>query len=267
MNYSKNHNKKITAGVVQFDVVPGDISSNLKKAISGIESLCRLRTDIVLLPELWSCGFDIADMAGHAGKTPGILSRLKALAEKHHVLIAGSLPEKTGESLYNTMFLIDSDGNVAGAYRKVHLFSPLCENECFTPGDRLICCNTSIGKIGLAICYDLRFPEVIRDCAIKDAWLILVAAQWPSIRIGHWDTLLCARAIENQIFVMGANACGTGKNPQFSGHSAIISPLGTIMASAGTKPGNTATKINPEDISRVRKYFSSIYERMPEAYE
>ncbi|NOY68555.1 MAG: carbon-nitrogen family hydrolase [Deltaproteobacteria bacterium] len=267
MNYTKNQNKKVTAGVVQFDVAPGEISSNLEKAVSGIKSLSRSNADIVLLPELWSCGFDVPNMAGHAGKTPEILLRLKTLAVKYHMLIAGSLPEKNGESLYNTMFLIDSDGSIAGAYRKVHLFVPLCENECFSPGDRLICCNTSIGKIGLAVCYDLRFPEVIRASAIKGAWLVVVSAQWPLVRMGHWDTLLRARAIENQIFVMGANACGVAKSPQFSGHSAIISPSGKIMANAGTRPGHAATEINPDDVSKARKLFSSIYERIPEAYE
>ena len=258
---------KIKAGVFQFDIVPGDLKSNVKRAFLGIEALCRAGTDIIVLPELWSCGFDIPNMAVHAGKTPGILSRLKAVSEKHHVFIGGSLPEKKDGMLYNTFFLIGPDGQLVCAYRKIHLFAPMCENECFSPGDRLTCCETSIGKIGLATCYDLRFPEVFRSLALKDARLILVSAHWPHARIMHWEILLRARAIENQVFIMGVNACGAGKSPEFSGHSCIIAPEGEILASAGTKPGYAAAMIDLDTVERVRKRFSSLYERIPEAYD
>lgn len=257
---------KIEAGVFQFDVLLGDVDANVETAIAGIDRLCATGVRLVVLPELWSCGFDGPGMAAHADRTPEILDRLSEMARRSGTVITGSLPEKAGSAIYNTLYVVDADGRMAGHYRKIHLFSLMDEGQSFSPGECAATCDTACGRLGLMVCYDLRFPELCRVLAVNDAEIVVVPAQWPSARITHWETLLSARAIENQVFVIGTNRCGEDPDLSFSGHSRIISPFGEILADAGEKEGAASAVIDLAEIDACRSRFSTIAERIPDAY-
>ena len=257
----------IKAGFVQFDVKSGDIESNLQSVQNSIKRLSDKGAQVAVLPELWPCGFDNLKIAGHAGKSPELIDCLRQLAQKHHMLIAGSMPQESHGQIYNTMVVIDKDGAIAGEYRKIHLFSSIGEDAVFSAGDRAVVCETSVGPVGLMICYDLRFPELCRLLALSGARLVIVSAQWPESRINHWDILLQARAIENQLFIVAANRVGRDDPLAFNGHSQIISPSGEILVKIIGQAGEGVANLNFKDIDMCRKQFNCLKERVPGAYK
>jgi len=254
-------------GLIQLEVKPGDTDANLAAALTEIAGLAEKKAGLAILPEMWSCGFDNLNLDRHARQTPIILEKLSGIAAQHQIMIAGSMPESSGNKIYNTLYLIDRDGSLAGSYRKVHLFSMTREPAFFAPGNQNAVCRTSLGKIGLMICYDLRFPELCRALALKGADMVIVSAQWPLIRIPHWKTLLQARAIENQIFIAGVNCCGYDGDIQYGGHSRLISPAGHIIAEAAAHADTLCADIDFQEIEEIRKKMPCFQERMPEAYE
>ncbi len=256
------------AGIVQFDVKTGDTRSNLETAFGKTDLLADQGAELVLLPEMWSCGFDNQKLHEHAKNLPGIIEKLSEKAKHHRMIIAGTMPEASGKSIYNTMYVIDIDGSVAGSYRKVHLFSPTREHEYFSAGKSPVVCNTSKGLIGLMICYDLRFPELCRAVVLKGAWVVLTAAQWPNERIEHWNILLKARAVENQVFMVAANSSGRDNNLTYGGCSRIVSPFGEVMAAAeGNRPASIIAKLDPREMDKYRQSVSYLDERVPKAYK
>jgi omega-amidase len=259
-------NNKFNVGIIQFDIKAGENSINQQKAYASIQKLAGKKARIAVLPELWSSGFDPNGIKKHAEKTPEIVSDLSKLAIDHRMMIAGSMPELQNGHVYNTMFLIDENGSVAGSYRKIHLFPSLGENVCFHSGDRPVVCRTSFGVIGMMICYDLRFPELARSLALQGAQIIIVSAQWPETRIEHWDILLRARAIENHLFIIACNRCGKDGDLYFPGHSQIISPAGTVLATVDASPGIVVAGIDLTEISSIKNQFDCLLGRVPDAY-
>lgn len=258
---------KTGIGIVQFDILTGQTEKNIETAIKGIKKLAADGVRIVVLPEMFSCSFDNNHLEEHSRKTPEILGIFEELAFSEGVIIAGSMPENEDGRIYNTLYLIESSGDLAGQYRKVHLFSPTDEERFFSQGDRPVVCETSAGRIGLMTCYDLRFPELCRYLAINGAEIVVVSAQWPSARIEHWDTLLKARAIENQIFIAAANRCGRTTDLVFPGHSRIISPWGALLAKADESESVISAEVSPSEIERARAAIPCLEERRPEVYE
>lgn len=258
---------KIMAGIVQFDVKTGDRAANLKSALAGIRRLGDKGAKLASLPEMWSCGFDFESLSEHAKATPEILEKLTEKAREYRMTVVGSLPENTGSGIANTAFAVDSTGVRRPAYRKVHPFSPTGEHRHFTAGDRAVVAETDVGKIGLIICYDLRFPELARKTAEMGAEIIVVPAQWPTARARHWDVLLTARAVENQLFVVGANRCGQEGGTVFAGHSAITSPWGVRLAKAGTRPAVIMAELDLDETALFREKIPCWKDRKPLAYE
>ncbi|WP_207692045.1 carbon-nitrogen family hydrolase [Desulfonema limicola] len=260
--------KKFRAGFIQFDVKLGMTDENLHTVMKYLDDLEKQDVKLVVLPEMWSCGFDNANLTLHAKRTPEILDILSETASKKDMIITGSIPEISGKSIYNTLYVTDRDGSIAGSYRKVHLFSLTSENKYFTPGDKSIICQTSLGSLGLMICYDLRFPEISRTLTLKGANLIIIPAQWPNVRISRWDILSQARAIENQVYIIGANRCGKENTTQFNGHSIIVDPSGKVLQWA--ENGNACAlwaEIDMDELEQVRTYMPSLEERVPRAYD
>lgn len=256
----------VTASIFQFDIRKGDLSGNVKTALEGISRVGDQGADLLVLPELWSCGYDYPGLAAHAARTPEVLETLSRTAQEKGLVIAGSLPEADAEGIYNTLYVMDSKGGIAGKYRKTHLFSLIEEDRHFRAGSRAMVCDTAAGRLGLMLCFDLRFPELCRSLALQGAQIVIVPAQWPAARIHHWDILLRARAIENQLFVIGANRYGTDEDLVFNGHSGIISPAGEVQAfSAGPDTLVTAT-LDLSEIERVRQPFNCLSHRVPPVY-
>ena len=259
--------KNFKAGFIQFDVKLGMPEDNLDTVMSYLDVLEGQGVKLAVLPEMWSCGFDNTNLDFHAHKTPEILDIISDAASKRNMVIAGSMPEISGDSIYNTLYVTDIDGSIAGAYRKIHLFSLTSEHKYFKPGSKSVICQTSLGPLGLMICYDLRFPELSRALTLKGAKVIIIPAQWPKLRISRWDILAQARAIENQIYIIGSNRCGKENSTQFNGHSIIVDPTGEVLEWADN--GNSCAswaEIDMDKLEQVRTHMPSLKERMPETY-
>ena len=256
----------LTAGIYQFDIRQGAVDTNVQSALEGISRLSDQGVDLAVLPEMFSSSFDYPALSEHAQKTPGIIEILAKTAADKSVVIAGSLPEAHAGGIYNTLYVIDKNGEMAGRYRKTHLFSLIAEDKNLEPGRTAVVCDTSGGRLGLMICYDLRFAEMGVHLAAGGARMIVLCAQWPAVRIDHWDALLMARAIENQVFVVAANRCGADSDSGFNGHSRIIAPDGAILADAGQVPAHVSAELDFSVIDNLRTRFCPVAQRVPAAY-
>lgn len=256
----------IRAAIIQFDIRRGELERNLGIVKRRIASLAKQGVQLVLLPEMWSTGFANERLEELSETTPRVLEDLSRVAQELHLTIIGSLPEKRENGVFNAAYVIDRDGPITGIYRKVHLFSPTGEDRYFKPGRKAVVSRTSLGPIGLMICYDLRFPELCRSLALGGAKMVAVMAQWPAERVAHWKVLLKARAIENQVFILGANRCGADDDLAYAGHSRIISPYGEVMARAGKRPATLSATIDLRAVERTRKQIPCLEERVPDVY-
>ena len=247
----------IRAGFVQMDIRKGQISENLRTALRGLERLAKQEVRLAVLPEMWTSGFVADEITRLADESAEAWLQLRKFARHHGMVIVGSAYERQAEQIYNTATVVDTDGQVAGMYRKMHLFSPGGENLHFTPGSVPLIAETEVGRLGVTICYDLRFPELYRGLARMGAEMMVVPAQWPAARMLHWDTLLRARAIENQVFVVACNRVGQETKHEghlhFTGHSVVLDPWGRVVARASGRPATAWGLLQPEMIESVRQ--------------
>lgn len=249
------------AGFLQFDVKSGDINKNFSRVRDGLAEIAgnnkQISPGIIVLPELWATGFAYNKLAALAEKIPELLVKLHDLCTQYQVFIAGSLPEYADNVYYNTLYIIGPEGNI-GTYRKQRLFSPMDEEVFFTAGSSSRPVHSSLGSVAGLVCYDLRFPELLREQTALGASLLVVSAQWPAARINHWRTLIQARAIENQMFVVAANRCGTTDDTTFGGHSMIVGPEGSILLEAGEGEDYRGVILDPAMVPAVRAIFNTL---------
>lgn len=249
-------------GYLQFDVQLGDIAANLAQVKRGLSRLAPHSPAIIVLPELWATGFAYRRLPELARRTPDILLSLQELAAQYEILLAGSLPERRTKNsyLYNTLY-ITGPGGLIGSSRKRHLFSPMQEDKHLYPGNNPQPIDTPLGRMAGLVCYDLRFPELARSHAARGAAVLLISAQWPSVRKEHWRILVQARAIENQLFVVAANRCGTdrsGNGTTYAGHSMVVGPDGDIILEAGEKEEQQTASIDITLLDTVRSRFNTV---------
>lgn len=232
--------------------------------------------DLVVLPELWSAGgFDHRAWPDRAQRVDGPVTAALApvAAEIGAVLHTGSIVEEPGDEpgpegrgRWNTSVVLGPDGQVVARYRKVHRFgfgsgepklleagAEVAAVELPAPADDL--------KVGLSTCYDLRFPELYRQQVDHGAEMFVVPAAWPAARVEAWRVLLRARAIENQAYVIAANTAGTHAGTEMGGYSAVISPLGEVLAEAGTDQQVLSVEIDPAAVSQIREKFPVLQDR------
>ncbi|MSN24965.1 MAG: carbon-nitrogen family hydrolase [Geobacter sp.] len=255
----------IKTAAIQFSVKQGDVDANLAYVREALFRAAGDGANLAVLPEMWSSGFDYRNLNELALRTEGIVDELLELSRKLKLVIVGSMPEPNGEKVFNTIYLVDN-GKLAGVYRKMHLFSLLGEDRAFSGGDSWLLAETTIGKVGVIICYDLRFPELSRRLAVEGAQIICVPAQWPKPRQEHWRTLLRARAIENQLFVVSCNACGQIGKLDFFGMSMIINPKGEVMAEAGEDQCEISAGLDMQELADWRAQIPCFNDRKPECY-
>lgn len=248
-------------GYLQFDVQLGDIENNLAKVKQGLKNLALDTPGILVLPELWASGFDYKNLLDLALKTPKLLESIQEQAAMYGIYLAGSLPEtvitEIGTSVFNTMYIIGPDGTM-GSYRKQQLFAPMQEDKYFSPGDDPQPIDIPLGRMAALVCYDLRFPGLTQVQAALGASILLVSAQWPAVRKDHWRTLVCARSIENQMFVVACNRCGVTDNIAFAGHSMIVAPDGSVLAEAEDGEQAVFKEIDPSLIDKARDRFNTV---------
>jgi len=247
---------RFSVAAVQLESLEGlGFDESWDRVAKTVASAAEVGADLVVLPEMWFPGYfafrSYREAAGHA---PEVRERLAELAQQHSILLhGGSFVEERNGLLYNTSVLVGAAGDVA-EYRKIHLFGfGSREPEVLTPGSEVTVVDTPLGRIGMAVCYDLRFPELFREMTDRGAELILVASAWPHPRIEAWRTLVTARAIENQVYIVAANGVGaTTSGPTLCGRSLIVDPWGTPLASAGDEPGLVVATVERQAIDDAR---------------
>lgn len=257
---------KISLG--QLDIKLGDPSANLDTVRIMVAEASRRGSDIIVFPELWSTGYDLENAATHASRiNEGIFVDLIYLAQQYDMHILGSSLSLLGEGQYgNTAVLFNSNGEAVGVYSKTHLFRLMAEEKYLTAGDALTICDTAWGKAGLAICYDLRFPELFRHYALAGAKMVFIPSEWPNPRLAHWQTLLRARAIENQMYIIACNRVGEAKGNSFFGHSCIIDPWGEIVIEGGAGEMLLTAVIDTAKVDEVRAQIPVFADRRPDLY-
>lgn len=254
----------INVASIQMNISDDGKEVNLERASDLIDSIEGV--DLILLPELWNIGYFSFGLYRNESESldgPTIsLLREKAL-QKSCFIFGGSLVESTESGLYNTSALIDPKGNVIGQYRKIHLYGHESEEaRLLTRGKDISVVKSEIGTFGLSTCYDLRFPELYRKMAVMGADVFLVASAWPLPRIEAWLMLNRVRALENQVFLISSNCAGASRGRQFIGHSMIVDPWGTPMASSGFDECIIQARIDLQKINEARNVFSAFTDRV-----
>ncbi len=244
------------AACVQFPISMGEPEQNIRQVEDLIDGYRPVSGTLLLLPEMWATGFDYARTVELGQRTPEILEVMQQMAARHQVFLAGTLtalPEDGGLPL-NMLFLVGPEG-VIGRLPKQHLFSSWQEDRFYQGGRTTPLLQTPSGAFGAMVCYDLRFPEVARRQVFAGGRLLVVSAQWPLSRLDHWQTLLRARAIENQVYVVATNSCGHTGTMELGGHSMIIGPDGRVLQAAGTEATVIGCPLDNALIEEQRRTF------------
>jgi predicted amidohydrolase len=257
----------ITIALAQQDVPVGKPEANLARVRDHAARARDGGADLLLLPELWLHGYDLAraeEWAAPLGE--GGFTDMAAIASEFGLYLAGSLLEKHARGVSNTAALYDPDGTLLGFYRKIHLFRLMQEPRYLAAGDRATLCPTPWGPVGLAICYDLRFPELFRAMALAGAVLFLVPAQWPVRRVEAWSLLARARAVENELFVAACNRVGTDGQVEFPGSSCVIDPWGNPLVKGDDQERLLIAQADLNEMHKARRYLTVYEDRRPDAY-
>src|SRR5262245_5642651 len=265
-------------------VACAQINSSPSKA-DNIERMERLvaraaatGADLVLLPEKWNglgsheILLDVAESL-EGGETVDAMS---SWARTHGItLVGGSIAERRDgrQKLSNTCVVFDPDGEIAAVYRKIHMFDVEVggvvyrESDSEEPGDRPMSCEVEGWRLGLSVCYDVRFPELYRILAVEGAELVTVPAAF-TLFTGkdHWELLLRARAVENQCYVVAANQWGVVEGKASYGRSSIVDPWGVVLAQAPDEDGVITAELDRAHMERVRTSLPSLANRQPAAY-
>jgi predicted amidohydrolase len=260
------------AACIQFDVVAGDIAANVASMQAGIEEAVAAGARLCVLPELWSTSFLNSFDDDLFARVKDANQILLKLSKEHSLVIVTSSIEQDGDQVFNTAQVVQR-GEVLGSYRKIHLFSANLEHRYHAAGDQPCVVDTDAGKIGVMLCYDIRFPELSRHYFHQGAEVLVVPGQWPEARAQHWRTLLRARAIENELFVIGCNRTGqepslrTDEPVSFPGDGRIIDPMGEILATGNGDAGATLASIELRKVRTMRRVLPIAADLRPEVYK
>ena len=232
-----------------------DPDNTLKRMEPFIQHAADCGAKLICFPEQFATGWvpqplkNIQDIHGT------IISTLQGYAKNYQIGIIGSLREKCDPLPKNTAIAIGYDGRILASYAKMHLFSFCHENVGNTPGTDLGIFTLDSLTCGMAICYDLRFPDLFRLYAQKGVQAVFVPSAWPQRRIRHWELFIAARAAENQMYVLGVNTTGTTPVDQYSGASITADPQGTVISRANEAEQLLFSDIDPGDVTRTRNGF------------
>lgn len=255
-------------GCIQMYVAYSDVERNFTTAERLIREAKLQGAELIVLPELWNTSFalkeieTLADIEGT--RTKAFLSALARELSVH--IVGGSVATKKDSKFYNTMYTVNNLGQVVGDYDKVHLFRLMDEHLYLTAGSTVNRFTLGELEAGGVICYDTRFPEWLRTHALQGAKALFIPAQWPTARIDHWQTLLQARAIENQCFVIAVNRL-SHKKENFNGHSMIIGPWGEVLWTGQDDEELAIIDVDFSIVDEVRERIPVYADRRPELYK
>lgn len=246
--------KTIKVAAIQMQVVSGEPRENMVRAEAMLNEAARNGAQAALLPELWTTGYALNRFEELAARyADATLDFLRGTARRLNMtIVGGSFPEQRQDGVYSTCYIVGPDGAPLASYSKEHLFPLLNEPQYLRPGRPGGVTHTPHGPWSTLICFDIRFPESARQLAYSGARVLWVPAEWPHPRLEHWRTLLRARAIENQFFVVAANRTGTGDNSNWCGHSTVIDPWGNTLAEAAEEEAVLVADLDMALVDEVR---------------
>jgi predicted amidohydrolase len=237
--------------LVQYNPVWEDKEANKRKILSLTSDVAGV--ELLILPEMTLTGFSMKSDEVAEGIQGESFRFFSELAKKKNTNLLAGIVERSKDRNYNTLIHVKPDGKLVKLYRKIHPFSYSGEDENYYAGARPAMTKIRKWKIGLTICYDLRFPELFRKYGKKKAHLIVNIANWPDTRIEHWRTLLKARAIENQCYIAGVNRVGDDPKLHYPGFSSVFDPMGKEIVSVENEEKVIEVELNKEYIREVRE--------------
>lgn len=245
--------------IYQMHVRYGKPAENLAQVERFLAEASRRKADLAVLPEMWPAGFDFPNVERHLADPAhaAIAERLSALAAELRIdIMAGSMmcrayPDKP-EQVCNTARYISNEGRTLATYSKMHLYPPMDEEKFLTPGSEHDVFATRLGPTAMAICYDLRFPELFRRYALDGAHLVLLSAAWPADHVGLLRDLARIRALENQYFLAAVNCTGPTGEHTFGGASAIYDPVGRPILQCGPDEEIAVADIDLRTLDKAR---------------
>ena len=250
----------------QFKSLMEEPEKNLTRAEGMIEEASSHCSDIILFPEQAFTGWDPLSQRYAEDEDGLIVSSLRRYAEEYSVGILGSYRRRTDTLPENTAILIGDGGDVIASYSKIHLFTPGREGEAFRSGECPVIASYKGAKLGIAICYDLRFPELFTYYKKCGAEIVFVPAAWPCRRMNHWRTFLHARAVDNQFFVAGVNTAGENYVDSYCGGSLLVDPYGESAADCGEREGLTFASAALSSVREAGRILPVFPDRKEELY-
>ncbi|MCD6223572.1 MAG: hypothetical protein J7J73_01540 [Deltaproteobacteria bacterium] len=251
---------RLRIGGIQFNISLGEAKKNINTAERLLNNMHK--TDLIVLPELWYTGFDYKNLKEHAKKKDCFIDVVRVWCKRFNTSFLSTflIWDEEKEGVYNTLYLIDENGNICNKYSKMYLFGPMMEDKYFLRGDKKQNNIFSFKgwKIATAICYEVRFPEIMRKAALNGAELGIIPTEWPDVRLDHWLSLTKARAIENEMYLMGINACRKTGKWNMAGHSVIYDPWGNVISLLSDKEGIIFAEIDKKKIKQMKENIPSV---------
>ncbi len=238
-------------GLVQYNPVWEDKQKN-KEKINCFFSNGKRKEKLLIFPELTLTGFTMKASEFAESLQGESFEYFADLAVKNNMHILAGIVEKKGNEYFNSLLHIEQSGKLIKVYRKIHPFSYSTEDKHYSRGNKTVVTELEGWKVGLSICYDLRFPELYRHYGKSRTELIVVIANWPVTRIEHWRTLLKARAIENQCYVAGVNRVGDDPKLKYNGYSSVFDPMGNELVSVSDQETIIEAEISIDSVKEVR---------------
>lgn len=242
---------------------------NFSRAEMLVRRAAGQKPDVILLPETWNTGFfPHENLAGlcdtDCARTKSLMS---SLAKEYSVnIIAGSVANLRDGEVCNTSCVFSRTGECIASYDKTHLFTPMDEHRYFRAGDSLCTFTLDGNRCAVLICYDIRFPELTRTLSVNGLDFLFLPSQWPKVRTEHLQTLLKARAIENQMFTVGCNSCGTAGETVYGGASTVFDPWGKLICEAGENEEIIYAECDTGILSGIRSSINVFRDRRENLY-
>ncbi len=238
-------------GLVQYSPIWENKAASFEKITSLLSNVSDI--DLLIFPEMTLTGFTMESDKFAENLFAETYIYFSSLAKEKKCAVMYGVIEKGKRKNFNTLVHLNNQGKIVSSYRKIHPFSYSKENLFYGKGKEVVVTKAKGLKIGLSICYDLRFPELYRHYAKEKVDLIVDIANWPDTRIEHWRTLLKARAIENQCYIAGVNRVGDDPKLHYNGFSSVFDPMGKEIAAVKNNEQIISAEIDKSYVAEVRK--------------
>lgn len=252
--------------LTQMDIVWENKEKNMQKVMKLVEEAKKQKVELIVFPEMTLTGFTMnTKLAGEELLFSPTVAFFKKLSKQYNLAIAFGFVEDFGNEYYNKLIIV-SNGKIIYDYDKIHPFNYGEEGKHYTGGTEL---NTAmLGQMHISgfVCYDLRFPEIFQVVS-KIAEMIIVIANWPKVRIAHWETLLRARAIENQCYIVGVNRTGIGNGLEYTESSMVFDPFGEKLTQESKNQELLIVEIDANRVREVREQYPFKRDRKPDFYK